>query len=313
MTKIPCEVIKDLLPSYIDGLTDPVTNEIIEEHLSTCTECRKLYETMKEGDQRPPEDPIEIEFLKVTRMKTNQRIAAFLAVTLAGILLVVGMARYAIGKEEPADRIQAYVQESDGALKISGTLPDGRAVRSVSCSEEGDLLNVEVSSVAANPVYRSTEFQEIHAAEAIRTVAVNGRIVWQDGRTISARTAAVWETVHPYVGDMSANARTAMAAGVPQYFGPFTNELQTAAEPYGWTIILEEPLYDRKAQELQMDRIAAVLIACTGNLSEVTFRYSADGMDCTRTIAEQDADALAGFHVKDAAESCALLQRLIEY
>ena len=311
MNKIPCEVIQDLLPSYIDGLTSPVTNEIIEDHLCTCEECRKLYESMKKGEQKPTDDPIEIDFLKTTRTETNRKIIKFIAASLAGVLLVAGMTRYAVGKEEPADRIQAFVQEDTGILTINGSLPEGRAVRRVSCSEEGELLRVEITSVTQNPLYHQTEFQEIHSAENIRTVVVNGRVVWQDGTRITSRTAAVWETIHPYVGDMSANAKTAYAAGIPESFGPFTNELQTEKEPYGWTIILEEPLYDRKAQELEMEHTAAVLIACIGNLSEVTFRYSADGMECTHTITEQDADALAGFHVKDAAESYALMQRLV--
>ena len=311
MNKIPCEVVQDLLPSYVDGLTSPVTDELIKEHLSTCTACRSLYESMKESDRKPADDPIEIEFLKVTRMKTNQRIAAFIAATLAGILFVVGISRYAIGREEPADTIQTFVREDAGVLTISGSLPEGRAVRRVSCSEEGDLLRVEIASVAQNPLYSETEFQEIHSAENVRTIAVNGRVVWQEGSRITSRTSSVWETIHPYVGDMSANVQTAYAAGIPEYFGPFTNELQTEKEPYGWTIILEEPLYDRSAQELQMEYTAAVLIACTGNLSEVTFRYTADGMECSRTITEQGADEMAGFHVKDAAESYALMQKLV--
>lgn len=43
-----CEVVKDLLPSYIDGLTSSVTNEEIEEHLDQCEECKRNYEAMAE-------------------------------------------------------------------------------------------------------------------------------------------------------------------------------------------------------------------------------------------------------------------------
>ncbi|MDD2498630.1 MAG: zf-HC2 domain-containing protein, partial [Desulfitobacteriaceae bacterium] len=31
-----CEIIKDLLPSYIDGLTSSESNLQIEEHLNNC-------------------------------------------------------------------------------------------------------------------------------------------------------------------------------------------------------------------------------------------------------------------------------------
>ena len=36
MNKIPCEVIRDLLPSYIDELTSEITNQVIREHLENC-------------------------------------------------------------------------------------------------------------------------------------------------------------------------------------------------------------------------------------------------------------------------------------
>ena len=40
MNKIPCEVIQDLMPSYIDGLTSPVTSRVVEEHVEGCEKCR---------------------------------------------------------------------------------------------------------------------------------------------------------------------------------------------------------------------------------------------------------------------------------
>ena len=34
MNKIPCEVVQDLFPSYIDHLTSETTNKVIESHLT---------------------------------------------------------------------------------------------------------------------------------------------------------------------------------------------------------------------------------------------------------------------------------------
>ena len=42
-----CEVVRDLLPSYIDGLTSSVTNEEIEKHLDECVICRQYYREMR--------------------------------------------------------------------------------------------------------------------------------------------------------------------------------------------------------------------------------------------------------------------------
>ena len=45
--KLPCELIRDLFPSYIDGLTSKVTNELVEEQVSECRSCREVLEDMK--------------------------------------------------------------------------------------------------------------------------------------------------------------------------------------------------------------------------------------------------------------------------
>ena len=37
--KLPCELIRDLLPLYAEHLTSPETGQLIEEHLQSCPAC----------------------------------------------------------------------------------------------------------------------------------------------------------------------------------------------------------------------------------------------------------------------------------
>ena len=46
--KITCDVIQDLMPSYIDGILSEDSRALVEEHMGICQECRKMYEIMKE-------------------------------------------------------------------------------------------------------------------------------------------------------------------------------------------------------------------------------------------------------------------------
>ncbi len=46
MKKVNCNIIKDLLPNYIDKLTSKETNELIENHLKECEECKETYNKM---------------------------------------------------------------------------------------------------------------------------------------------------------------------------------------------------------------------------------------------------------------------------
>lgn len=64
--QIPCEVIQDLFPSYIDGLTRDVTNAEIKGHVEKCDSCRQVLAAMKNPDTEPVdyENKREIDFLK---------------------------------------------------------------------------------------------------------------------------------------------------------------------------------------------------------------------------------------------------------
>ena len=45
--KKDCVIVQDLLPNYIENLTNEETNKYIEEHLKGCTECKTVFENMK--------------------------------------------------------------------------------------------------------------------------------------------------------------------------------------------------------------------------------------------------------------------------
>lgn len=42
-----CEVIRDLLPVYVENVCSCETRKIVEEHLEVCVQCRTEYEEMK--------------------------------------------------------------------------------------------------------------------------------------------------------------------------------------------------------------------------------------------------------------------------
>ena len=47
----PCKLIQDLLPLYYDGVCSVESREIIEEHLSECAECSRIFEEIREADK----------------------------------------------------------------------------------------------------------------------------------------------------------------------------------------------------------------------------------------------------------------------
>lgn len=45
--KRECKIVQDLLPNYVDGLTNEETNKYIEEHIKECTECTEILANMQ--------------------------------------------------------------------------------------------------------------------------------------------------------------------------------------------------------------------------------------------------------------------------
>jgi len=45
--KIPCEIIQDLMPLYVDELTSELSNAEIEIHLEECEQCKESYNCLK--------------------------------------------------------------------------------------------------------------------------------------------------------------------------------------------------------------------------------------------------------------------------
>lgn len=46
---LPCYIIQDLLPSYIDKLTSKASSEEIKNHIENCENCKKIYEDMSKN------------------------------------------------------------------------------------------------------------------------------------------------------------------------------------------------------------------------------------------------------------------------
>lgn len=82
-----CKIVQDLLPNYIENLTDEITNEYIEEHIATCAECAQVLKDMN-GELKLEQihQEHEIKYLKGIRKRVRRTI---LAVTIA-IILIAG-------------------------------------------------------------------------------------------------------------------------------------------------------------------------------------------------------------------------------
>lgn len=93
MIRLKCNIIKDLLPSYIDGICSEETVEMVEEHVQNCESCHKMLTMMQEETEvnltMLPEEVIKAR-RPFKRIKKKNRFQIALAISLTTIVLMIG-------------------------------------------------------------------------------------------------------------------------------------------------------------------------------------------------------------------------------
>ena len=97
-----CKIVQDLLPNYIEKLTNEETNKFIEEHLNTCEECKKTYDNMKEklgtednNEKSKQEENKKVKFLKKYRDKLRI-LEIIILIIVAAFVINTGRKAYII-------------------------------------------------------------------------------------------------------------------------------------------------------------------------------------------------------------------------
>ena len=317
MNKIPCEVIRDLLPSYIDELTSEVTNEVIRDHLAGCEDCRAKYDSMHAAEDIPqPEgqEKEEIDFLKKNKKRNRRIVLGSIAGAVVLIAAVLCVRVFLIGNGDDRQWDAANLQVEGKSLSFEAVpTGSGSAVAGLTFAEEAGVVSVKARSVLASPIYPGSRHGEYTAQEEICEIRIGDRIVWSEGATVSPQAAALFETRHEFVGDMPANQETANAMSMGAYLGAYLNELETAQEPYGWKIIMPQEFAasELAQKEQDMDAFGRVLIGLIGNLDHVSFEYGTENGRITRLITAADATTFLGEDIKNCGNNVRTLDTLL--
>lgn len=125
--KLDCEVIRDLLPLYVERVASPSSAELIEEHLKECEACRAELKQMQMPVPVQPECQPEVPLKKIRdsiRRKNIRMSIAAVLVAMAAVVLVLwmGAARTLVDAEEAG--FWVYSKKEDGVnlcvLEVQG-------------------------------------------------------------------------------------------------------------------------------------------------------------------------------------------------
>lgn len=312
---LSCEVVHDLLPSYLDGVASGETKAAVERHMEECPDCRETLRRMKEPESAAQPEEKEIDYLKAVRRRNFRKLSVIVSVVL---LLVTVVALGFLYKGFPADpgSLAAVVTVRDKTVRLTGTFSDigMDLARASTIQDESGAVEIKVYVTPLLQVHKNGDFAwEDPVARDVTSVTVNGLVLWENGVSIDWLTAKLYEAKTPYVGDMSANANIASLLRVGNRVGSFTNELQTDAEPYGWTLLLDDPIAaeNEKSAKEEMRRCSCVLLAEIENLGTVSWKYETEAGEKTFTVTASDASKLAGQDIKTCAASASELQKLM--
>ena len=104
---LTCEVVRDLIPMYIDNTASDETEAVVMEHISECEECRKYCDACRKAERRA-EQLSEKSFAKAVKNAggdiggIEQKYALLSRKiqmrkqrqTIIGVLVLLGMAIY---------------------------------------------------------------------------------------------------------------------------------------------------------------------------------------------------------------------------
>jgi len=313
---LKCEIIKDLLPSYVEKLTSDVTNEAVESHIKDCNDCKKLLDDMQQNEVKSnEEDQKEIDYLKKVKHRTWYTTGIGILITAAVVISLFIWRVFEHGFTVSPASTQYNVSLENNVLTFSGELLESSmAYTHTTFKEKDGVIRISVYEAPSSILNSSNKFTASYRLKGkADTVYFEDLIVYKD-EPISRKVAEVYNTKHKYIGDMPANSKVAGTLGIYGELGGFLNSLQTTAEPYGWTLEFQNTVEAQKEEYFneRMKSFACAILAVIDNLNTVSWTYECNGTVVTQALSAKEASAYAGKNVKEASKDIVQLQNLMK-
>ena len=86
-----CDIVRDLMPGYIDGVLSEAGSRVVRGHLERCAECGQVYADMKgnvDNGSTPAEQAALDGFRKIHRRTRRFKMAAAMGGLLAAAFMI---------------------------------------------------------------------------------------------------------------------------------------------------------------------------------------------------------------------------------
>lgn len=89
MSKLSCNVIRDLLPTYLDGICSEESKLLVEEHLADCEKCKAFVKEIHVQETKADSSGEQVHYFKKAKKYIDSRYRLALKIALFFAILIV--------------------------------------------------------------------------------------------------------------------------------------------------------------------------------------------------------------------------------
>lgn len=145
--KLDCDVIRDLLPLYMDNVCSEKSKKIVEEHLSDCLDCKSFYDNLVETEEKEPDykkeeyEQQKVASFKAIKNKLLKKQVFFVVSIMMALLLVifitVGILDNRVEVVEYQDNISVSMVNGDLTARLQGSQYNQVTIKRVTVMNDG--------------------------------------------------------------------------------------------------------------------------------------------------------------------------------
>ena len=196
--KYPCNLIKDMLPLYLDDVCSTESREMIENHLKDCADCRTCFDDMKKTEH------IVDSSLKNDDVQESRRVSSFRSIKkkLRGKQIFAGMAAIVILACAAAlviEILKNTVRVVPYEDNLSVSMVDGSLIGRLYGSE---YSNVKIKNVPINDNGTSKNYIFYQVSDTVWSdISTSENVMSEYVICPKEKNAAVIDKVYYYTGD----------------------------------------------------------------------------------------------------------------
>lgn len=89
--KITCDIVRDLMPLYVDDVCSDDSRKLIEDHINHCSKCQNELAAMKDPIECPPLSEVGDSKTPFSKIRKKVRIKMIAAIISTAFLVIIAM------------------------------------------------------------------------------------------------------------------------------------------------------------------------------------------------------------------------------